>query len=74
MSIAHLKKINGIRGSRIYVGQKLKITKMARTHYRVRRGDNLSNIARRFGMSVSELKRRNSLRGTRIYVGQKLKI
>lgn len=43
--------------------------------YRVRRGDNLYSIARRFGVTVSELRRWNSLnrKGT-IYPNQRLKV
>jgi len=44
-------------------------------HYKVRRGDNLTSISRKFGVKVSDLRRWNSLnsRGT-IYAGQKLKV
>ncbi len=43
--------------------------------YRVRRGDTLGGIARRFGSSVAELQRANRLpRTDRIYVGQRLRI
>lgn len=42
--------------------------------YRVKSGDNLFNIAQRFGMSVGHLKRVNGLRKTRIYAGQDLKV
>ena len=38
--------------------------------YRVRHGDTLSGIARRFGTSVAALRRDNSIRGTRIYAGE----
>ncbi len=40
--------------------------------YEVRRGDNLSVIAKRFGESVSELKSDNDLATSVIHVGQKL--
>ena len=44
-------------------------------HYKVRRGDNLTTISRKFGVKVSDLREWNSLnsRGT-IYTGQKLKV
>ena len=42
----------------------------SRSVYRVRRGDNLSTIARRLGVSLSSLKRINNIRGSKIYVGQ----
>ncbi|KAB1438999.1 LysM peptidoglycan-binding domain-containing protein [Pseudodesulfovibrio senegalensis] len=43
--------------------------------YKVRRGDTLSKIARRFGVRISDLRRWNSLnrKGT-IYAGQRLKV
>ncbi|MBW2287363.1 MAG: LysM peptidoglycan-binding domain-containing protein [Deltaproteobacteria bacterium] len=43
--------------------------------YRVRRGDNLSAIAERFGVSAREVATANRLRNrNRVYVGQKLRI
>jgi len=87
-----VKRSNGLRSSRLKVGQKLYIpnnsapaTKQAvkqagkvktqLVKYKVRRGDNLWTIARKFGVKVSDLRRWNSLnsRGT-IYAGQRLKV
>ena len=42
--------------------------------YRVRHGDTLSGIARRFGTSVATLRRNNSIRGTRIFAGEVLTV
>lgn len=43
--------------------------------YRVRRGDSLGRIARRFGVSVRQLQQWNELgRSTRIYAGQRLHV
>ena len=42
--------------------------------YRVRHGDTLSGIARRFGTSVATLRRNNTIRGTRIYAGEVLTV
>jgi len=42
--------------------------------YRVRRGDTLWRIARRFGTTVSSIRRLNGLRGNTIRVGQVLKV
>ena len=42
--------------------------------YRVRRGDNLTTIARRHGSSITEIRRANGLRNDRIYEGQTLRI
>ena len=42
--------------------------------YRVRKGDYLGRIARRFHTTVNKIKRTNGLRSNRLRVGQKLKI
>ena len=52
-----------------------KADRQAAFGYRVRRGDTLGGIARRFGASVAELQRANRLpRADRIYIGQRLRI
>lgn len=43
-------------------------------YHKVRRGENLGIIARRYGVSVSGLKKMNHLKSSRIRVGQQLKI
>ncbi|PKN11706.1 MAG: hypothetical protein CVU69_11170 [Deltaproteobacteria bacterium HGW-Deltaproteobacteria-4] len=40
--------------------------------YKVRSGDNLSTIARRYGMKLAELKRLNGLKDSRLKIGQTL--
>jgi len=42
--------------------------------HRVRRGETLSAIARKYGTSMAEIKKVNRIRGTRIYAGQALTI
>lgn len=119
-SVGAIRRMNGLRGSRIHPGQVLKLsepppapkqpagpdptasaepkaqpgstqapTSQAKAAapapptqaqaaqpklYRVRRGDSLTIIARRFGTSVGEIRRANRLKGSRILAGQKLKI
>ena len=103
-TVGAIKRMNGLRGSRIHPGQVLKLsdspqvpkppanprpTTSAKAQappgspqppasqpklYRVRRGDSLTIIARRFGTSVGEIRRANRLKGSRILAGQKLKI
>lgn len=41
-------------------------------YYKVRRGDTLERIARRYGINIEQLKEWNRLRGNKIYVGQRL--
>lgn len=43
-----------------------------RVRYTVRRGDNLTEIARRYGVSIADLRNWNSLSSSRIYSGQTL--
>ncbi len=78
-TVTELKRVNKLSSSRIYVGQKLLIpthsknsSKRPLTTYRVKRGDSLSKIAKKFNTTVKELKRLNHLKGNRIYVGQRL--
>lgn len=42
--------------------------------YRIRRGDTLGNIARRFHVSIENLRRWNNLRGSTLVEGQTLKV
>ncbi len=43
-------------------------------YHKVRSGDTLSGIAKKYGVSVAKLKSWNNIPGTRIYAGQKLKV
>lgn len=45
-----------------------------RIRYRVRNGDFLGKIARRFGVSVAKIKRWNGMRSTKLSIGQRLTI
>ncbi len=84
-SVRAIKKANRLKSDRIYVGQVLKIPvrkkkkgkeKVIYTYvrYRVKKGDTLIKIARRFGISYKQLMRINNLKTTRIRVGQILKV
>ena len=80
MSVAELKRSNGLKSHHIYPGQRLLIRSQrlptrssSGVEYVVRRGDSLSKIAARFSMSVTELKRINGLRSNNIYPGQRLR-
>ena len=80
-----LRRANGLSSSRIYPGKVLRIpapvdkpaparTASAPNTYRVRKGDTLSDIARRFGVSTTALRRANGLSTSRIYPGDVLHI
>ena len=87
---SQLQAWNGLRSTRIMVGDRLKVpsrsgspgtTSASRPatatpgpggKYRIRSGDNLSEIADRFGVTVSDLRAWNGIRGTRITAGKYL--
>ncbi len=69
-----LRAWNGLRNSRINIGQKLSLRspRLANDRYQIRRGDTLDVIARRFEVSIAELKQWNGLRSSRISAGDYL--
>lgn len=82
VSVDRIKAANGLRRNTIRVGQELVIP--ARSSggaaasegkvHRVRSGDTLSEIARRYGTTVSKLRSANGLSSNRLRIGQELKI
>lgn len=87
-SVGTLKRLNGLSSrSIIYPGKKIKlpgsgggrsqasasVNPNAKT-YKVRRGDSLWTIAKKFGTSISNLKRINNLYSTKLRVGQVLRL
>ena len=87
VSVVALKAFNDLDNLRLKPGQVLKIPikpplnpkfkvtyKYKYLYYRVKKGDTLSKIAKRFGVSVKQLKRWNNLKGDLIRVGQRLKV
>ena len=78
-SVRQLKTLNDLSGSLIRVGQRLRVNKDVTevgevTWYRVRRGDSLWSIAKRFRVSVQDLKMLNNLRSSLIRAGRMLMI
>jgi membrane-bound lytic murein transglycosylase D len=73
-SIAQLKSYNNLKSGKIYIGQKLKLTMTEAEvkRYKIKRGDNLSKIAQKFGLSISEIKELNKLKSNKIRRGQYL--
>ena len=79
-SLNHLRAINNISGSKILVGQRLRVTQKSyyssksKEVYRVRTGDTLSRISEKFNIRISTLKKYNDLNGNKIFVGQYLNL
>ena len=86
VSLAQLRAANGISGDLINIGQRLQIPAIAansavsttttadRIEYRVRRGDSLWRIARRYNTSVTQIMRQNNLNTDVLEVNQVLQI
>ena len=53
-------------------GLKLSAPEVRRVVYRVRRGDSISSIAKKFGISQRSLRRTNKLRSSKLRIGQRL--
>ena len=74
MKLQDLVRINDIEGSKILVGQKLRLRITPIHTHMVERGDSLWEIARAYGMTVKELKELNGLTTDEIYAGQELQL
>ena len=81
VSVARLRAANGLRGNRIYAGQKLhlpsdgnKLLAASEITHRVNRGDTLWQIANLYGTSVNQLRRVNGQRSDSLQIGQVLRI
>ena len=73
-NVSEIKRINDIDGSKIIVGQELRL-KAARPHIHiVERGDALWEVAQAYGLTVAGIKKLNDLTSDRIYPGQELQL
>ena len=76
VSVAELKRLNGITGSLIYTGQKLKISssnKSTNVHV-VQKGDTLYSISKKYRVSIRDIKRKNRIKGSLVLIGQKIQL
>lgn len=74
IEVSQLREINGIQGSKIQVGDKLRLRKTPVATHIVEQGDALWEIARTYGISVDDLVQLNGLSSHRIYPGQELQL
>lgn len=84
VSVAVLQEWNGLRGTAIRAGQRLRVSGAERSTpargaaqgrvHTVRRGDTLSRIAEQYGVSLRELQSANGLQTSRIRAGDRLTI
>ena len=77
-TVRALMSWNNLRNTRIYPNQRLVVRGSAAAtgtqNYRIRSGDTLTVIAKRFNVTVAELKRWNGLRSSTIHAGKTLVI
>jgi len=74
MTVSALAALNDIEGSKIYIGQELRLKATPVHAHIVERGDALWEIAAAYGMSVNEIKKLNGLSSDQIYPGQELRL
>jgi LysM repeat protein len=88
VSVSRLKTWNGLKGGKIYVGQRLQINPKGKSksasgsknyvirkdYYVVKKGDSLSRIAVRTHTTVNNLVKINHLKGTTVRPGQRILI
>ena len=74
MELNELININGIEGSKIIVGEKLRLKTTPQHVHMVERGDALWEVARAYGLTVADIKKLNGLTSDRIYPGQELQL
>ena len=74
IKLTQLRDLNGIEGSRILVGQKLRLKTAPKATHIVEKGDALWEIARAYSMTVAEVQDLNGLESSRIYPGQVLNL
>lgn len=72
VTIAEIRRLNGLRTSRLKRGQKLLIRQAGPRTYIVRRGDNLREIAKRFNLDPGHLMEINKMESPVLRAGQKL--
>jgi len=76
-TVAVLRQLNNLNAGPLQAGKRLKIrgTVLAKTQrHKVRRGENLTTIAKRYGTTVSLLRHWNKIKGNMVKWGQSLKV
>ncbi len=63
-----------VKGTTVAQAPKSRKRVVAATHHKVRKGDSLWNIARRYGTTTNDIKRLNRLKGTTLSIGQVLRV
>ncbi|MCX7913754.1 MAG: LysM peptidoglycan-binding domain-containing protein [Thermodesulfovibrionales bacterium] len=72
LTVEKIKEINGLKTTKLKVGQQLLIRTPKPEIHIVKKGDNLWNISVRYGINPEELKEINGLKDNSLKIGQKL--
>lgn len=76
VSVSDLRQANNLKRDTLYVGQKLKLKRLVasakskKLRYKIKSGDNLFKIAKRFGTTVKRIKALNALKSSTVFRGQ----
>ena len=86
-TVSAIQRLNGLRTTRIYIGQRLKVNGKAKStqttttntttkkYYSVRSGDTFGKIAQRHGKTINQLKRLNpGINIDRLSIGQRIRV
>ncbi len=87
-SVAQLQRLNGMRSTRLSIGQRLIVKQTVKpveikeelassgdlknTYYRIRRGDTLGALAGKYGVTVAQLQSMNNMKSTSLSVGKSI--
>ena len=87
-TVGRLQRMNGMSSTRLSIGQRLIVSQTVKpvqvkeevassgelknTYYRIRRGDTLGALARRYGTTVSQLKQMNNMNSSRLSIGKNI--
>ena len=77
-TVGKLRRANGLKGDLIRAGQRLKVPKCkgrpARVEHKVRSGDTLARLAKRYGCKIADLQSANGMDDTHLAIGDVLSV
>ena len=82
ITVKDIMDLNNLKSSNLSIGQKLRIPEKYNNanslpnyiNYIVKKGDNLSSIAKKYGTTVEDIMNDNNLKNTNLQIGDNLKI
>ena len=87
-TVRRLQSMNGMKSTKLSIGQRLIVSQtiepvqvkeeygsageLKNTYYRIRSGDTLTALARRYGTTVAQLKQMNNMKSSRLSIGKNI--